>query len=198
MQCNQAAQWIFTTYSSPFWVSTGGAPLKCISMQPRSIQTEERAAAVQILNYSLCCDVLFTCHAVVLLSHPGGNQLRWWLTDSSDLYKAQVTTKINSHANLLLHQGVQRVAGQLCKFQHVSSRQNKAATTKNNNPNQALLLNSRLLWRNFPLFTSSRLCYEYYKNRLQGMILHRQAAKINEERFLPAVIFLICDLCRIF
>lgn len=76
----------------------------------------ESAAAVQILNYSLCCDALFTCHAVVLHSHPGGNQLRWWLTDSSDLSEAQVITKISSRENLLPHQGVQRVAGQLCNF----------------------------------------------------------------------------------
>lgn len=44
----------------------------------------------------------------------------------------------------------------------------KQKQQKNKNPNQTLLLHSRLLWANFPLFTSSRLCYEFYKKQTLG------------------------------
>lgn len=76
----------------------------------------ESATAVQILNYSLYCGALFTCHAVVLHSHLRRKSAQMVVTDSPDLSEAQVIIKRNSHANLLLYQSIQTVAGQLRKF----------------------------------------------------------------------------------
>lgn len=50
----------------------------------------------------LWCIIRMSCSSPSF--SPRWNRLRWWLT------------KINRHANLLLHQGIRRVAGQLCKF----------------------------------------------------------------------------------